>query len=279
MKKTYLFLLATVILITSCNTQKYYYQVYDIASPEVKQDNNVMVYENSDCRITYNLWSDGGNMNFLLLNKTDKNLYVVMPMSFFILNGIANDYYTSSSHSLAVTNSLAVAGASQVAVSGYITNGFSWYPTTISRQTGLGIGTSKTESVTYHEMPNICIPPKSSKFIRGFNISDYVYIDCDNKKANYPKYTSPKMDYDETNSPLVFKNRIAYTFDENSKDVKYIENNFRMVSFLNYSEKAAFDVKYEKPCDGKYEVTRKNFKISAPNKFYNRYQPSKNGRY
>ena len=210
-------------------------------------------------------------MNFLLTNKTSNNLYLVMPMSFFVLNGIANDYYTDSSYSLSITNSIAAANASQVSVSGYLINSLAWYPSTISRQISTSAGTSNTKTVTTKEIAFVCIPPKSSKFIRGFNLSDYIYKDCENYRANYPSKTSPKVTFVESNSPLVFKNRIAYTFDEKSDDIKYIDNNFYVESLQNYSERAAFEDRPEKNCGDRFSTFKKYFKMSAPNRFYNIY--------
>ena len=120
-------------------------------------------------------------------------------------------------------------------------------------------------------MAYVCIPPKSSKFIRGFNLSDYLYKDCENYKANYPSKTSPKVTFIESNSPLVFKNRIAYTFDEKSDDIKYIDNNFYVKSLQNYSERAALEKKSEKICGTSLKAKKKYLKMSAPDRFYNTY--------
>ena len=194
-----------------------------------------------------------------------------MSKSFFILNDIANDYYTDSSHSLAITNSLVASSAAQASISGYINNRLAWYPTTISRQISASVGTSKTETFKYHESPIICIPPQSSKFIQGFNLSDYVYLDCQNRDANYPKYTSPKITYDDGNSPLVFRNIVCYSFDEKGENVETIENHFNVFSMQNFSEKAALSKKKVINCESGLNEKKTYFDISAPYKFYNKY--------
>ena len=71
MKKTLLTVFASLLLLSACNPIRYCYQVYEVNSPEVKVDGDVIYFENSDCRITYNLWSDGGNLNFIMKNKTN----------------------------------------------------------------------------------------------------------------------------------------------------------------------------------------------------------------
>ena len=149
-----------LFLLASC-TPQYYYQVYEVKSEDVIQDGNVLFYENSDCRITYNLWSEGGNLNFLIYNKTNDNLFVIMPQSFFILNGVANDYYSESSYSYRVTNSAALTVSNQVSISGYLANGNYWYPSTLSRQLGAQVGTSITTGIETKEREFVCIPPMS----------------------------------------------------------------------------------------------------------------------
>ena len=268
-KKSLLGALAALSFV-SC-ADRNYYQVYDIQSSDVTMKDGVYAYDNADCRITYNMWSEGGNVSFMVQNKTDKNLYIVMPKSFFILNGVANDYYSETSYSRAVTNSTQLSAARQVSVGGFLSNGFAWYPAHIARVYGASVGSSLTESITTRESPLVCVPPMSSKLIFGFNISDHIYKDCDNYKFNYPSRVSPSITYSENNTPVKFRNRIAYSFDEESKDIKYIDHTFWMTSLQNYSNKAAMEkMKYEE-CETNKNLKVKNFTMSSPNRFYNTY--------
>lgn len=271
MKKEVLFASLMLALFVSC-AEKNYYQVYDITSNDVSLSEGILVYDNSDCRITYNMWSEGGNLSFLVQNKTDKNLYVVLPQSFFILNGVANDYYSEMTYTRAVTNSAELSASRQVSVSGFLTNGIYWYPSHIGRVYGASIGTSTTEGVQIKESPLTCVPPKSAKLVYGYNISDHIYKDCDNYKFNYPSRVSPSIGYQEGTTPVKFRNRIAYTFDEKTySDIKYIDHSFWMSSLQNYSEKAALDkLKYEE-CETSSKKSLKSFTMSSPNRFYNIY--------
>lgn len=270
MKKQY-FLGLLLLMMSSCASNKNFFQVYDIQSQDVNQKDGVLVYENSDCQINYNLWSEEGNLSFLVQNKTDKNLYLVMPRSFFILNGVANDYYSESTYSHSVTTSASLSSSSQISVSGFLTNGISWYPTHLSRQVSAAIGSAVTEGVETKEPPFVCIPPYSSKFIRGFNISDHVYKDCDDIKQNYPSQTSNEVRFSRDNTPLSFRNRLAYSFDEQTNNIKYIEHTFWLSSLQNYSQKAAINKQKEEECETKEKKVRKRFTMYAPNKFYNKY--------
>ena len=258
-------------LFTSCAKEKYYYQVYEVKSQDVSQKENALSYENADCRITYNLWSEGGNLSFLIHNKTDKNLYVVMPQSFFILNGVANDYYSESSYSHSVTNSAALAASRQLSISGFLTDGYYWYPSRLSRQLGASVGMSTTETIETKEAAFVCVPPKSAKFVKGFNLSDHIYKDCNNSSENYPKNTSSVVRYTQGETPLSFRNRIAYTFNEQSSEIKYIEHLFWLSSLQNYSEKAAISKQKIEECETKARKVQRSFNMYSPSKFYNRY--------
>ena len=88
-KLIYLFL---TLLMTSCATT--FYQVYNVKPNQeknTKTDN--LFFEDENCKITYDLWANGGNIGFDIYNKTDENVYVYLNESNFILNGFAYDYY------------------------------------------------------------------------------------------------------------------------------------------------------------------------------------------
>jgi hypothetical protein len=77
---------------TSCATT--FYQVYNVKPNQeknTKTDN--LFFEDENCKITYDLWANGGNIGFDIYNKTDENVYVYLNESNFILNGFAYDYY------------------------------------------------------------------------------------------------------------------------------------------------------------------------------------------
>ena len=48
--------------IVSCKTN--YYQVYSIDTDGAKQVDNSLVFENEDCRVSYNLWSNNVKIRF-----------------------------------------------------------------------------------------------------------------------------------------------------------------------------------------------------------------------
>ena len=95
--KHYSFLLLFVaISLSSCSLLQYnYVQVFEAQSSTVKNQDDTMVYEDDNCAIRYALWAEGGDASFAIYNKTDEMLTIDPGKSFFIRNGIAQDYYTN----------------------------------------------------------------------------------------------------------------------------------------------------------------------------------------
>lgn len=85
--------LVAVLGLSMASCKSYYYQVYDVSSNNTKMQDNSLVYENEDCKVLYNLWSNNGKLRFAILNKTDKDIFVNMGQSFYVVNGQAIDYY------------------------------------------------------------------------------------------------------------------------------------------------------------------------------------------
>ena len=74
-KITLLFVAAVASLgFTSC--KQLYYQVYDVKSETMTQQDNSLVYENNDVKLMYNLWGEKGAVGFIIQNKTDKDLFL-----------------------------------------------------------------------------------------------------------------------------------------------------------------------------------------------------------
>jgi len=57
----------------------YYIQVYK-ATPtkELTTNEYSLIYEDNNCKVSYNLWAEGGNIGFSFYNKTDQNIFLNM---------------------------------------------------------------------------------------------------------------------------------------------------------------------------------------------------------
>ncbi|MBO4443945.1 MAG: hypothetical protein J5814_04170 [Bacteroidaceae bacterium] len=273
MKKYRLILFAVLaVTLASCSTTTKIYQVYDVESTDLKQSDGCLAFSNEDCEITYaSMWAEGGDVSFVFENKTDKDIYLYMSKSFFIRNGVAYDYYDDKEYSKTSTISLGASEAYAASAYGkFITNGGRYYPGTVSKVVTGEAGIASSYGVSTKEPELICVPAHSMKIIPGFSISKYFYLDCDDKDFNTPKKKSNTINYSKDNSPVVFRNRIAYAYGT-SDEIKYIDNEFYVSSVTNYKDKegVTYELSKEKDCISKKETETSNSLISGSKRFYN----------
>lgn len=285
--KKYLFLIAVAVLMLSCS--KVIYQVCEVKSNDVQTTSNGLIYENNDLRLTYNFCSEGGDMSFFCHNKTQSTMYIFLPESFFIRNGIAYDYYEDCDYTtttvVSLANSIIASNSAQLTDhvrSNYMHN--KWYIGSATRYTGASVTSlsGKSKAVTTHSSKIIAIPANASKLIPSFLIYDNYYIQCgkDKYKTNFPRKQSTLITYNASTTPLEFSNSICYTFDINNKNsYKIITNSFYLASLQNFNESEILinnpdytpmqtNNKKSDPC----ELNNKYiFLLNDASKFYNKY--------
>jgi hypothetical protein len=281
-----------VFTITSC--QPLYYQVYNTKNNnniQIKKD--VLVYEDSNCAIIYDLWADGGNFSFKFINKTDNNVYIHLDESFYVKNGMAYNFYNNrifsntsfsfSSNSTSISSSIARTSNSSFSKSRSVTgyNAYDLLQTNkLSKTNNFGIsntfGVSNTftstvgnsSSTTQIEEKIMIIPKKSAKIIYGFyinnglfNISGLTRLPKKNEKSS--------IQFTKESSPLNFSNLISYSLNKEDKLIK-IDNEFYVSEITNYDSKAIIEI-INKDEKGKAIRPRRYLRDSAPNKFYIKY--------
>ena len=265
MKKS---LLAFVIvpLLCACSSSMYY-QLYKVDTNGLEQKTNQLSFENEHCTISYNLWGENGNLSFTMYNKTDQNIFIVMPQSFFIQNGMAYDYYSNAVHtSRQVT---------QVGKAATYANSYA----SMLGNSAMGVGKSTTyagtltseNSTSTQEMAVICIPPKAAKYFKGFKLIEQAHKDCDDYDFNYPKKQSDIITYDKEASPWAFRNRIAYTLESDMDNCLYVDNELWVSHLQNYDYKAMEEYIKDTECETHYTITKLIILNKAPNAFYNKY--------
>ncbi len=261
--------------VTSCGS--YYYQVYNVGTKDMKTEDNSLVYENEDCKVLYNLWSNDGELRFAILNKTDKDLFVNMGQSFYVVNGQAVDYYqgrefTSQSINHAdymISSSIGTFGASGFWGNNvYGENGTA----IINAMTGK-VSKAFSNSVTTREKEIVCIPAKCFKVFNYYKVNPAWVATCERDK-DFPKKSYKVGTYTQSTTPLSFKNRIAYGFNKNEVADKHLDNDFWISSITNYSKKAATEKREETTeCYGQKRFSEvRIFKIGGPDKFFKLYE-------
>ena len=224
------------ILITSCSP-KTFYQVYKVIPSDnlIKIDNQI-IFEDENCIVTYNLWKESGKIGFLFTNKTNKNIYINLAESFFIINNYSHSYYKDR---------------------------------IFSNSTSFGATLTKGSTVSYNEEKIVCIPSGTIKAFNEFNITENIYSDCSLFK--YPKKNQIKTKtFSKSESPLIFGNRIAYSIGS-SEQIISLENEFYVTEIANYPKNEMLTSEYDEYCGQKSYVKTYYLKNVSSDKFYNKY--------
>lgn len=263
MKSKVLLLLILPVLLGSCSST--FYQLYEVKPEQtIKKQDNRLVYEDENCVITYNLWAEEGNSGFSIHNKTQQDMTLHLDESFFILNGAAYDYYKNriTSSSRLVTATASSTNSLALLFGGYATN------TT-------QIATTGDSGVAFVEKPKVTIPPNSSKRVAEYTINQTLFRSCD--LYRFPNRNQVKtQNFSESNSPVVFKNVIKYSF-KNNENLISVENNFYINAITNYPDSEFTEKGQDEFCGKKEPILSTNFVKYGPERFYIKYEKGKSG--
>ncbi|MFC1733594.1 hypothetical protein ACFL6I_25120 [candidate division KSB1 bacterium] len=265
-----LFTALVSVVLTSCMTNSYF-QVYK-ASPSDKLilNENILVYEDENCIVFYDLWAEGGEIGFTFFNKSDTNIYLNLAECFFIRNGLSYNYYRNRvfTHSSSTDASASFGATSSKSVTEK--NYLDLFQTNRTATTNTTeIMKSSGNSLSFIEEKIICIPAHYSKIISEYNINESLFRYCD--LYIYPTKKEIKTkSFSESESPLVFSNIIAYTVGQSSNIIKF-ENKFYVTEITNYPESEIYEYKYDEYCGQKKMTTTEYFKNVSPDMFYIKY--------
>ena len=287
MKKSHVYFVLVMLLaalLSSCAST--YYQVYEtrpLPGTQVERGDGVLVYEDENCRVLYDFWTDGGNAGFAIYNKTGENLYVDKSESFFVKNGTAKNYYEGKSYARtvnevvpppreaveaaatvdAVVNSLSLLTAAVAVGAGAQVDGIYQQQTVVK-------GSSNPLTIQWDEEKVVAIPPHTSKYIKYQTINELRLRYCDfpqNPRGN--KDVQP-LPFTEEESPIVFENIIAYKVGKEGSQVN-IRNGFYVSMIANYPESLVVGTAYEEWCGKKTMNQYRYFKRVDPAGFYVKY--------
>lgn len=242
-------------------------------SKDLKMQDNSLLFENADCQVSYNFWSDGGYVSFAFKNKTDRDIIINMNESFLVVNGNAHNYFEAKTYTYgsAFATSIGYVESLGVSLSGK-TGVWSNKHYTASAGVAASI-TSKSaimNTVSIKEQEVVCIPANSFKTFSKFCLSPAIYQKCV-KKVDFPSNRASLAKFDSHNSPIILNNRLTYGFQNDNMD-NHIDNVFWLGEIENYSEKSAIEKSSEKGCYDFVSKEIKLFKIGKPSQFYRHYQ-------
>ena len=237
--------------LTSCASfyQPTFYQVYTVEGSSCDQSKGRLVYQNDDCKISYNFWSEDGDVAFTFENTSGSDIFIDMRQSFFFCNQIANCYYSGRTYE---------------------------YSSSVKQETyGLRapmgvLATGSARAISVKEQEVLCVPKQSAIKLTRFSIRPTLVTSC-NKEMIYPKDSMLVEMYQKENSPVVINNRISYSFDQDLKAKKQFDNVFWISNVENYSSSAVYKWKPYGAIDCDKEENT-SYKVYAPNKFFKTYQ-------
>jgi len=268
MRPIYLFI-TLIISFTSCTP---IYQVFELSSSEIKPMDKSVDFENKDVKITYNFWSNGGQVYFKLTNKTDAELYVDWDKSHLIYNGISYEYWNDVEEinsfyaSLSTTSSNTFSDAT-VNIFG---NSASGYASSTGSSLGKKIASMSTTKVKPKKV--IFLPAKSSVVVSKFTINKSPYYNCDYNLKVMKSKSSKTVSFTKENSPLEFRNQIFYSTDDKFNNKVSVDNCFYISSVSFMSEKTfKGKLSTEKECNiegSKTETSYSEYPFKKPSTFY-----------
>lgn len=245
MKKTFL-IAVTALLMSSCVTTSYY-QVYKVKS-ELKENNKNFVYEDEVCKLTYDLWEGNNNFSYTFENKSDKDIYIYLPNCFVLKNGTAYDCFTDRE---------------------------STYKTFLSVVDNNLTQTKVMVQYTDKQLPVIVIPSGAKKILNtNQNLFDRIIYMCDND-FDFPSEETQEVVYTQETTPLVFINRIAYSFEKEATEYNYIDNKFWISGYFNNLSNNCIIDDFSKDCHTGNKIYEQYNSYASGLHFYNVYKRKK----
>ena len=163
-------------------------EVIETKCSNVNLVDNRFVYQNDSIAIYYNFWKRGGQMNFEIFNKTNIPMYVDWENSAYILNDQKFAYWKDEN----------------------VTSNSSIY---------LGFGVAVGNGVSFHPERVTLIPPRAA-------ITKVSFVLERNKLPVTVNQARSGEMFTEENSPLRFRNYIAYFFDKQGAMKAVADNEF-----------------------------------------------------
>ncbi|HEY1047652.1 MAG TPA: hypothetical protein VGF79_14510 [Bacteroidia bacterium] len=238
--KLSLMALAAVFMLSSCNQFIQLVETESVGKDAVTKEG---VCENSDIKITYDMWSEDGITYFSIYNKADKPMYIDWKRSVFVYNDWKNDYWVekSTTESYVVPSGTGKNITYERKTSTVVAERYTFIPphTYVSvPMTYVILNNSlEVQSSTSASGKTKVLMTQSLKYDKSLKTS----IPSTTGKGNVKAYVKS---YSKETSDNRFRNFITYAFDEKFATEKYVENEFYVSKKTEMSMKN-FNGKYK----------------------------------
>lgn len=240
------FLLVLLVVTQSCAV-KDYYQVHRVKVENGIKIDNQLLFEDKNCKITYDLWGENGNVGFFIYNKTSDDIVVDLSRTFFIKNGIAYPYYTMRKFSTELSGTLGESKANLENVN-----------SKVNFETQ-----SHSYIESYDEPRDIVVPPQTQVNISRYEIVTDLFRNCSFSPSDKATIT---INFLRNDSPFVFYNRVAYS--TKSKDSVIFENKFYVEAVSNVRKSDMYQTIDTNKCGKKYLESSTVLRNLGPDHFY-----------
>jgi len=256
MKNTRTLLFALVAFsMGSCVAPRFYQEYKVTPGKEINAASKELTYENDQVRITYDFWGEGGDAGFLLTNKTGQDIVIRKDECFFVLNGIAYDYYRGRILTTGSTTGRTASAVAQSGVSG--------------RVRGSSAHWSTTSEESFQEQRELIVPAGTARRVAEYNVNREVFRSCD--LLRFPSVRkNPSKTFAEANSPFRFANIIVYSV-QGSEEKYRVRNDFHVSAITNYNARAFAKTMEEEFCGKKTGKLVTAYPMAGPGKFYIEY--------
>jgi hypothetical protein len=266
MKLLYKYTIIILLLSTTSCTSTF--QVFDVSSNDCQTVNNQIIFENNDIKVSYNFWKDGGKVFFTFTNKTDAEIYIDWGKSHLIYNGISYEYWNDIEETTSFYSSVSLGSSNSFSNAAVNIYGNSAYGVSNSSSSAIANKLSASSTTKIKAKRIIFLPSNSSVNISKFTITNSAYYDCDfNLKSK-----NQSISFSKINSPLVFRNQIVYSKNEDFSKKISVDNSF-YISSISFVKQKKFEGKTVSNTEcsingGKSTKVQFEYPYQKPNSFY-----------
>ncbi|QQR87969.1 MAG: hypothetical protein IPJ76_07020 [Flavobacteriales bacterium] len=217
------------LLLAGCAQERI--QVFNTASVRQSLSPDQWVFESDSVVVSYSFYASEGVMAFSVYNTSSRPLYIDWKKSSFIYNGAKYDYWESVEVSQASTT-----GTMQ----GVSAQSLDWGWMRSSTIASYGFSSSSTASVSRRAQQVVFVPPHSYLDHAQFKLypsEQFAFNKAETKVVKESRSDKPKaltsvaqQEFDQSNSPLRFRNYLAIGWDENVSNPVFIDHEFWLSS-------------------------------------------------
>lgn len=205
----FVFYCLLIVFISSCTSYVQLYETRPISTLQSSADS--YTFENDTLKIVYSFWANHGSLSYSVFNKMEVPIYIDWKKSSYIRNSQKINYWKDITSTSGMFNT-----------SGSVFRG------SIYENSLLNVTSVKPESISF-------IAPKSTIYLSQFalftspktDLSEVFDIDSAIRTDNSAKKTELRSQkYNETNSPLIFRNFLTISTSDKFEKDAYIDNGF-----------------------------------------------------